>query len=174
MFRFLLIFVIGAACAQYGTLKKIREYALLKDPKLNAVLKFVVSTAVVVEVFIISTMMTSGGETVLCEFKDNIAVFFYIYYLYAYVIRIPGLRQALCFFGKYSLTIYLTHDLLKYIYFGSFFYSFKYFWLIYVVFAAVSLAAAIAIELLKKAVRYDKLIDFILKKITPKPETASA
>ena len=60
-------------------------------------------------------------------------------------------------FGKYSMTIFLTHTLIYNHYFSSFIYAPKNWFLILLLLAAVSLGCAFAIEGLRRLVRWDSL-----------------
>lgn len=60
-------------------------------------------------------------------------------------------------FGKYSMTIFLTHTLIYHHYFTDFIYTPKNWFFITILLSAVSLAAAFVIELLRKLTRWDRI-----------------
>ena len=91
-----------------------------------------------------------------------------VYYCYEFVVSIPGIRQILMFFGKHSMNIFLLHTFIRHYWFPEFTYSFRYFALISLVLFAVSLGASIVIEGIKKLIGYDKLLNFVVKKIEEK------
>ena len=74
------------------------------------------------------------------------------------LIDLIGVRLRLMeVFGKYSMTIFLTHTLIYNHYFSSFIYAPKNWFLILLLLAAVSLGCAFAIEGLRRLVRWDSL-----------------
>lgn len=160
MVRWIFMFLLGIYSAQHGTLQRIKNFMLVKNRHVNAILKFTFSTALLV---VLCYAAVKLNHKYFYEFKDGIVPLFVIYYCYAFVLWIPVLRQILMFLGKYALTIYLIHDIIKEVYFADFVYSFHYFWLIYIVFFAISLVVAVVLELLKKASGYSKLIDWLIK-----------
>lgn len=73
--------------------------------------------------------------------------------------------RILAFIGKHSLNIFLIHTFIFKYYFSDFVYSFKYAGLITIVLLVISLFLSILIEQLKKILAYNKLENFVLKKI---------
>ncbi len=86
-----------------------------------------------------------------------------------YVIRIPGIRQALQFLGRHSLNIYLTHNFFR-AYLKSFVYGQKHFLLALLVLLLISLLCSIVIEALKKLIRYQVCVDRLCGWIERGPE----
>ena len=81
-----------------------------------------------------------------------------------YLKRIPILNRALMYIGNHSLNIFLIHTFIRYEYLNDFTYSFKYALLIPFILLAISFALSVAVELLKKLIRYDKFVSKIIKK----------
>lgn len=164
-YSFILPVIFGMVFAQYGLFEKITD----KLPK-NKVLSYIECFAVF------------GVMCVLCyllfrvypqhkgwEFNYAVVPVIVICFCRYCVVRIPVIKQILCFLGKHSMTIFLTHTFIRGIYLSEFIYSFDNFMLSYIVLLVMSVALAVVIDLIIKAVRYDnltkKLIVFVNKQI---------
>ncbi|MBR0398801.1 MAG: acyltransferase [Eubacterium sp.] len=89
-----------------------------------------------------------------------------------YINKIPGISRLLDVFGKYSMTIFLIHNFIRRVWGYHFTYWFRYWWLIFLVLAVDSLIGAIVITWLKKLIRYQKLVDWIERKVMNRLEIA--
>lgn len=79
--------------------------------------------------------------------------------------KIPVLKTVLEQLGKYSGSIFMFHTFILGYYFKKFTYSFKYSVLIFSVTVVICYAVAVLIELIKKLIGYNRLVDFLCKKI---------
>lgn len=102
------------------------------------------------------------------ELKFAVVPVFFICFCRYCIIRIPVIKNILEFLGRHSFTLFLTHSFIRYTYLNEFIYSFKNFMLIYVVLFSLSLLLAIVIDLIKKFVQYDKLINKLIVNINKK------
>lgn len=75
-----------------------------------------------------------------------------------YVRRMWVLTKPLEYLGRYSMTIFLTHTFIYYIFFRDFFYSLDNPWLMYGLLLSSSLLLAVALDLLMKLTRWNRLI----------------
>lgn len=75
---------------------------------------------------------------------------------------LPSCGQVLCFVGKYATIMYLIHTLFQKL-IPNVIYSLHYPVLVFMLFLAVSLGAAILIEWVQRLVRYDKLQTALVK-----------
>lgn len=75
-----------------------------------------------------------------------------------YVRNVWVLTKPLEYLGRYSMTIFLTHTFIYYIFFRDFFYSLGNPWLMYGLLLSSSLLLAVALEFLMKLTRWNKLI----------------
>ena len=75
-----------------------------------------------------------------------------------YVRNVWVLTKPLEYLGRYSMTIFLTHSFIYYIFFRDFFYSLGNPWLMYGLLLSFSLLLAVALEFLMKLTRWNKLI----------------
>ena len=147
--------LLGIACADKGWLVKMSNYQLIKKSEtLNKIIKLILGIAVLCAMV---KFRQSGMSAVLFEIKDGVIPFFIIYFCYEFICGIPIVSTALEFIGKYSMNIFLTHTLIRATYFRKFIYGFYYAPLIVIVLLVISLAVAVAIELLKKISGYNLL-----------------
>lgn len=163
-FSFILPLVFGMIFADYNLFDKISSIR----PKNKAVAYITdlvfYSLAIVASYFVYTNFNTAD----IWEIKFAVIPVFFICFFRYCVVRIPVVRKVLVFFGKYSMTIFLTHNFIRFVYFNEFIYSFKNFMLIFVVLFILSLLLAIVLDSVKKFIQYDKLFDkficFINKK----------
>lgn len=168
MTRWLFVIILGIIFADKNLLVKMKEFKIVKKHMIvNKAIKFIVSSALLV--FLIYVRENMGYQ--FPEFRDGIVPVFVIYYCYEFILPIKYLNNVLEFLGKHSINIFLTHTFIRHYYFGEFTYSFKYPVLIILVLLAISLVISIVIEFLKKVTGYNKLNDFIRKKVNMKFES---
>ena len=154
---------LGFVFAKYGLFDKHDELCA----RFNRVALFVVDTVIMVATIVVYVRLY---RPLFWEFHYTIAPVIFIIYLRRYVVRLGYLGKALQYFGKHSMNIYLIHMVIQLVLFPEWIYSFSSIWVIPIVLFAVSLAASIAIEAVKKLVRYDKLIDWLIGKVGATPE----
>lgn len=80
-------------------------------------------------------------------------------------IHIPVTSSVMQCLGKHSGNMFLIHNQIYSYYFRSFIYSFKHWAVILFALLAVSFFVSILMEKLKKALRYDKFMEILGKKI---------
>lgn len=160
--RYLLCMVLGVAAAQKGLLAQCKDrYAQL--PAGNKLMCFAALTAALALAVILRQGRYKGT---LVELWDSGIPVLVIVYLYLFINDLPVLAPVLRFFGKYSTTIFLTHTFIRYYWFRDISYYFENAWLNFVVLTVLSTIAAAMIDGLLKLVRYEKLTDQILKKMS--------
>ncbi|MGN1124125.1 MAG: acyltransferase family protein [Eubacterium sp.] len=91
-----------------------------------------------------------------------IAVILFTFFILS---KIPVLNRILEQIGKYSGSIFMFHTFILGYYFKDFVYSFKYAALIFAVTVAICFVIAVLIEQIKKIIGYNRLVDFLCKKI---------
>ena len=106
------------------------------------------------------------------EFHFGFVPLAVILFLAEFVLPIPGVKQVLRFLGKHSYNIFLVHTAIRAYYLHNFTYSLRHFMLIVLFLLASSLLISLAVELLKKVSRYQKLIDRICDRIAGTPAPA--
>lgn len=162
VFSFVLAFILGMAFAKYDVFAKQDKFTLFKNHKLfsDIVLFFVYLFAFFMVVYVTDKL----GRKYLWELNYCIDPVIIILFANKYLKRIPVLNRVLMYIGNHSLNIFLIHTFIRYEYLNDFTYSFKYALLIPVVLLAISFALSVAVELLKKLIRYDKFVSKIIKK----------
>lgn len=162
---YLYALLFGIIFADNNLLVKIANFKIHKNKYINKILKFIIETVMIVGLYMLDGQM-EGYK--LWELKYTIIPVVIICYLYEFYLELPILKNILQIFGKYSMDIFLIHEFFRGYYLSDFIYSFKNFILIWAVLLLFSLVVAILLELFKKLIRYDNLIDKIQKKINNK------
>lgn len=154
-YPFVTALILGIIFAQSDVFKRLDEWKPLKNEKANNILRFGMDTVILLLLY-----CSYGNFPIKYAWDWNWGLIpvFVIYYCCRYVAVIPVLNQILSYIGKHSLNIFMIHTFFRFIYLGDFVYSFKHFMLIHVVLLLMSLAASVLVELLKKLVRYDKIV----------------
>lgn len=157
-YTFLPVFVLGMFFSRYDLFTKLDTLRLFRnaDKKTEAVLEFVLHLAVLL---ISAYIYLQLPWSLFWEFQFALCPVIFLLFVKKYIITLPHLRELLIYLGKHSMNMYLIHTLLKNRYLTSLIYAPKYFLLIPVLLTLLSLGCSIAVEWLKKVLRYDKGID---------------
>lgn len=159
--------VLGVICAQYDLFARAKGFMITRNRIVSKLIKFVVLTGVLVLLYFTRVMLHKKGYSSMAyELTDNIIPIFVVYYCYEFIVGIPGIRQIFVFLGKHSMNIFLLHTFIRQYLLREFVYSFRHFALVTLVVLVLSLAVSIVIELLKKLLRFNKLVEFVDKKIS--------
>lgn len=153
---------LGVYFAQNNTFVKMKDFSILKNKIANKLLKLVIATALLVSLYNIYILIGGKFANYCYEFRDCFIPVFVIYYFYDFIVDIPGLRQTLMFIGKHSMNIFFTHTFIRVYIFEAFTYSFGHFLLIDLVLLLDSIAVSVVMELLKKPLKYDSLMNKVL------------
>lgn len=160
-YSFILVMVFGMMFSEYNVFERISNI-LPKNKALNYIVPFLVFGAMSALCYLLFRVYPQHEGW---EFNFAVVPVIIICFVRYCVIRIPGVKQALCFFGRHSMTIFLTHTFIRYTYLNEFTYSFGSFILIYIVLVADSLALALVIDLVKRLIRFDRLTKAVINKI---------
>lgn len=165
VFSFVLAFIFGMMFAKYDLFAKQDKFTLFKKNKLftDIVLFFVYMILFFLIVFVTDRL----GRKYLWELNYCIDPVIVILFCNRYLKRIPVLNKTLMFIGSHSLNIFLIHTFIRYVYLNDFMYSFKYAILIPFILLAMTLAISVVVELLKKIIRYDVLMNRLSIKLFP-------
>ena len=154
---FILIVVLGMIFSREELLTKIANFKILKKQLyLNKLLKFIIGTGII---YVLYRLYNILPVEKFWEIKFAIIPAIFIWYVYEFVLDVPIIKQILEYFGKHSMNIFLIHSLLRTVYLNSFIYSQKHFIIIAGVLFIISLILSILLEIFKKLIRYDKIID---------------
>ena len=163
-FSYFIPLVLGMMCSEYDLFVKLKQYhyGIKKGGK---IFKFIFETCICI---LIPVLYYETKTDRFWELKFGVLPVLFIFYCYAYIVRIPVMKQILYFLGRHSMNIFLIHNIYRNLYLTEFIYSFKHFALCLLVLLALSLATSILIEGIKKIIGYDKLIKKLCNYVTEK------
>ena len=153
---FLFALLLGIIFAERNLMVKIAKFKLCKNVYLNKLIKFILETSIIVLLAIIYTILPADK---FWEIRYGIMPVCLMCYLYEFFLELPIIRETLRFLGKHSMNIFLVHEFIRSFYLTDFIYSFKNWLKIGLVLLAISLGISIIIEIFKKVIRYDKIIN---------------
>ena len=155
MYRWLFIMALGMICAEKNYLGKWKEFKFIKN---HALLDFAVKFIIYTPILIFCIYLRQNLDFVVAYIQDGIIPLFVIFYCYAIVFEIPFIYKILCYIGKHSTNIFLSHTFLRAFYLKDFIHLFRYPFLIVAALLLSSLLLSIIIELMKKYTGYNKLV----------------
>lgn len=166
--RWLFTIVLGVVFAQYNVLPRMKAFMITKNRFISKFIKLVLCIGLCILAYKVRTNFQNHISAQTFEISEGVIPVFVIYCIYEFICDIPGLSHILMFFGKHSMNIFLLHSFIRHYWFGEFTYSFNNWLLIFVVLFGLSLAASVVIELIKKLIRYDKLMFVVCNAIDRK------
>jgi len=156
-----LIIIFGMIFADKDWLARIRGKKVLSNPYMDKACKLALSVvALIVGIYLRERV----GIGFFYEFRHSFLCLLVIYMAYEFLSPVKYLNSFLCFIGKHSMNIFLTHTLIRAIYFKDFIYGFKYPGVIVAVLFICSLAVSVFIELAKKISGYNRLAETLRKR----------
>lgn len=157
---FFMAFVMGGAFAHTQVVSRIRRYAAGSGGQ-HALLLLGLAFLLAACYKFDRTMSTD----LFWDSKWGVFVAVYVLVIVFTLARIPYVRDALVFCGKWSSHIYLIHTFFRTRYGAGFVYGDGFFLLVIVRLLAVTMVACVLFRLLKKAIRYDDMIAALLRRI---------
>lgn len=153
---YVLAYVLGMIFAKNDLFKYIENFAKNHN--------YIVTS---IAIFIIVCVSFLFRQKYLFENNkfDGILCIPVILFAFLVISRIKLVDKVFEILGKYSSGIFMFHTFIFSYYFKSFIYSFKYSVLIFVVLTVICLVIAIALEWIKNIIGYNKLFNFLTKKI---------
>lgn len=167
MTRWLLTIPFGIICADCGVLERLKAtviFSKIKNKQLNKIFKFILLTVVFI-VFIKLRESVFGRADGPRYLIDGTFSVFAVYYVYEFFVDMPYVGEVLEFLGKHSLNMFLTHTFIRWVWFREFTYSLKYAIVIYGFLLVTTILISVAIEALKKVIKYSKFIKFVQNKV---------
>lgn len=152
-YSFILPVIFGMIFAEYNLFEKMSDI-MPKNKALSYITSFLVFGIMCVLCYLLFRVYPQYKGW---EFNYGVVPVIVICFVRYCIICIPVIKQILQFFGKHSMTIFLTHTFIRGIYLTEFVYSFKNFMLIYVILLAMSTVLAVVIDLFISLIRYNKL-----------------
>lgn len=162
MIRWIFTLELGMVCADKNILVKIKGVKLIRKSKtVDYFAKLVIYSAIFA--FCIYTRRYMDWN--VSYIRDGLIPMFVVIYCYAILAEIPFLHNVLCFLGKHSMNIFMSHTILRAYFLKDFLYGLKYSMLTFFALLVLSVLLSIAIDLLKKYTGYDKLCEKIMGKL---------
>lgn len=159
---YIVCIAVGILASDKNLLVKMKEFSLTNNKFVGKIIKFLVYIILLVAIWYYRKEML--GTTILSVFEGLMTITL-IGFMFEFINPIPVVGRVLKFLGVYSMNIFLIHNFIRVCWYYDFTYSFKYPVLIVGVLLVVSLVVAIVIDLIKKLVRWDKLISVLQKKL---------
>lgn len=163
MERYLLVMMLGVVFADRDCLARLASWTAGGHAVAAKAGKFLVETGLIVFLF---ACRNSKWAWTLVDFWDSLIPVVIIAFSFEFILVIPGLRNGLEFIGKYSMNIFLAHNFFRVFWCPDFIYGFHSAWLIPLVLLGISLLFSVALELLKKGIRFDRFTDWLNRKIS--------
>ena len=149
--------LLGIIFAENNLMVKIANFRILKNNVyLNKLLKLLIGTVILIGMYFIEHDISVEQYW---EILYGVFPVYLICYLYEFIVELPIIKNILQILGKYSMNMFFTHEFLRTNYLHDYIYSFRNWIKILVVLIVLSLALAVLVELFKKLIRYDKLVD---------------
>lgn len=159
LIKYLLVVPLAVCFADQDVLERLKQYKVAKNPVLNKVLKFVISTVVLLGLVLL--WYQAWGREHFEFVLNGLIPMTVIYWLYEFVLDIPGIRQILEFLGTHSANVFYVHSFLRTIWIKKVVYSFGNAALIWLFLMGVSVLISLLLELVKKVIRYGKISAWI-------------
>ena len=152
-YSFLPPLILGFIFAQYNYFEKI--LAIGQDSRWIKLYKFPLELWVIVAFYI---MYNRFSIKMIWEFHYGLFPLLIIVFYLEFIEPIKYVRRLVCFLGKHSMSIFLTHTFIRGIYLADLTYSFKHFIPITLFLLCTSLILSLIINLFTKSIQYDRLI----------------
>ncbi len=162
MTRWLLCIPLGIIFADCNIFEKMKEKTITNNAVVSKILKFVIWTAVLLFAFWFRKQGWTWSN--FYYVISSVLPVIFVYWLYEFFCGIPVLSKIFAFFGKYSSDIFFMHTFIRAVWLTSFTYSLKYWYAVFAFVFVASLVMAIAADLLRKLIRWDKFSIFVSEK----------
>lgn len=161
-YSFLLPFLFGMLFADYDLFGRIERRFPADSPR-RYLLHFLLWGSLIVLSYFVSR---DYGHAEAWELNLGVLPLAYLCFFRFCLIRLPGLRQALLFLGRHSMTVFLTHTFIQFTYLQDVVYASGHFVLNFLVLSALSLSLALLLDGLRSLCRYDRLTEALIRRIT--------
>lgn len=159
LIKYLLVVPLAVCFADQDVLERLKQYKVVKNQILNKILKFVISTVILLGMILL--WYQSWGREHFEFLLNGLIPMTVIYWLYEFVLDIPGIRQILEFLGTHSANVFYIHSFLRTIWIKKVVYSFGNAALIWLFLMGASVLISLLLELIKKIIRYGKISTWI-------------
>lgn len=166
--KYILIIAFALAAARYQVLERLREWRITKLSVISKIIKGVFLIAIMVSSAYLRQSEYMGEQ--IHFVSESILAFAIVVFTWEMFCPLPVIKHIFAFLGKYSMNIYLTHTFFN-LYFPvtrKWIYHFIEPWMIILALFVISLAYAIALDLLKKVLQVERLQKWVRKKCDSK------
>lgn len=160
--RYFLAMILGVVFAEMNGIVKISRYQIAGHRFLSKIFKFLVELLLIYCLF---KGRNGKYSWTLIQIWDSLLPLVVILFAYEFIVMIPVLKQVLEFLGKYSMTIFLTHNFFRVFWCPDFIYGFRSAWLIALMLLLISLLFAVLIEGFKRLIRYKRFVGWLRSKL---------
>lgn len=152
-FRWLPTFMLGMVIAKYDYLTKFAKW--YDNQKKGTK----ISTAVVMTILVFLCYWFRKWTFIPIALRDALISFYYCLYIFIYFCKQNWFSYGMEKIGIHSMTMFLTHTLIRETYFKSFSYGFKYGVLNLIIFTFVTYWLAFVIDWIRKKSGYDRWLN---------------
>lgn len=160
---YILAIAVSVVCARENLITRLVRHRFLKDPGKNRFLKLSVE---LILLFGLMCLYNGVLNHKLRPLWNGVIPPLLTAFFCEFIFGLKGIRQVLMFFGKYSANVFLVHSYIRHEWCRDFTYSFRYPLLIVTVLFTLSLALSLAIEGLKKLLRYQQAVNWLVQTLT--------
>ncbi|MCI8991539.1 MAG: hypothetical protein HFG80_02245 [Eubacterium sp.] len=154
---YLFCVVIGIWCAEENIFERCHHISFCKFKQMNHLIKIVISVFLFAFFVYLRIKVTTFNYWIDAIIPIPVCIF---------CMELSGLipfsEKIMGFIGKHSMNMFLIHTIIFEYYFTEFIYSPKYWVLVLLLLSGTSLLGSVAIESLKKALCYPKVINFFI------------
>lgn len=148
--------IIGYLAAENNWFVRLGEFKLCSNSTWNFAGKLAADILVLAALIWFRQEVETSSYLVLLKY--SVVPFWVVYFCYRYIVSVPGVGTVLQWIGKHSMNIFLVHTFYRWIWCRDFIYGLKYDMLIILTLFVISVITSIALESLKKWIRWDKMI----------------
>ncbi|MCM1459403.1 MAG: acyltransferase [Bacteroides sp.] len=156
---FLFVFILGVMASEHELIERWTGTFCFRGGKIIKFILEVILLFICYKIYYILPLQSYW------EIHWGVIPFVIIVFCVEFINQIPVICNMLSFLGKHSMNIYLVHSMLKNMYLKEWLYSLHNWFLILIALLAVSIVISYVIEGLKKLLKFDKFVDFILEKV---------
>jgi len=167
---FLFPLLLGIIFAQNNLMIKIANFKIHPNIYISKLLKFIIETVIIVFIYILYNELP---VKLFWEIRYGIIPMCLICYLYEFFLDISILKIIFGFLGKHAMNIFLIHEIIRSYYLEDFIYSFRNFIKIGGILLLCSLVASMLIEIFKKLIQYNRLMDNLQNKLQRREKNES-
>lgn len=153
--KYLFVMPLAVCFADQQVFERLKAWNPVKNRGLSKILKFAVSTGLILGMLML--WYSKWGRERFEFLLNGMIPVVIIYWVYEFLLDIPGIHQILEFLGKYSATVFYIHTFIRALWLRDFTYSLGHAALIWLFLMGSSLVISIVLETVKKVIRYDRI-----------------